>query len=136
METNTQEHKMAYYDWDNGAKIEDMRGKVFTRVTGSVGGNTLVFENASERFVFFHAQDCCESVDINDIVGDLEDLVGEPLVIAEEVRGATEPDVEHYESYTYTFYKFATRKGYVDVRWLGESNGYYSESVSLGRETV
>ena len=127
---------MAYYDWDNGAKIEDMRGKVFTRVTGSVGGNTLVFENASERFVFFHAQDCCESVDINDIVGDLEDLVGEPLVIAEEVRGATEPDVEHYESYTYTFYKFATRKGYVDVRWLGESNGYYSESVSLGRETV
>jgi hypothetical protein len=133
---NTKEHKMDYMDWESSAKIEDMRGKVFTRVFGSVGGDTLVFENASERFVFFHAQDCCESVDINDIVGDLEDLVGEPLVIAEEVHGATEPDVEHYESYTYTFYKFATRKGYVDVRWLGESNGYYSESVSLGRETV
>ena len=127
---------MAYDDWDNEAKIEDMRGKVFTRVTGSIGGDQLVFETATERFVFYHAQDCCESVDINDIVGDLEDLVGEPLFIAEEVSGATEPDVEHYESYTYTFYKFATRKGYVDVRWLGESNGYYSESVSLGRETV
>ena len=127
---------MAYDDWDNEAKIEDMRGKVFTRVTGSIGGDQLVFETATERFVFFHSQDCCESVDINDITGDLEDLVGEPLLIAEEVSGATEPDVEHYESYTYTFYKFATRKGYVDVRWLGESNGYYSESVSLGRELV
>jgi len=63
-------------------------------------------------------------------------LVGEPLLIAEQVSGAAEPDVEHYESYTYTFYKFATRKGYVDVRWLGESNGYYSEGVSLGRELV
>ena len=127
---------MGYMNWESLAKIEDMRGKVFTRVTGSVGGDQLVFENDTERFVFFHYQDCCESVDINDIAGDLEDLVGEPLLIAEEVSGATEPDEEHYESYTYTFYKFATRKGYVDVRWLGESNGYYSESVSLGRETV
>ena len=127
---------MDYTDWESSARIEYMRGKVFTRVTGSVGGQTLVFENDTERFVFFHYQDCCEHVDINDITGDLEDLVGEPLLIAEEVSGATEPDEEHYESYTYTFYKFATRKGYVDVRWLGESNGYYSESVSLGRELV
>ena len=122
---------MGYTDWRASAKIEDMVGKIFTRVSGVVGGGEMVFENDTERFVFFHYQDCCESVDINDIVGDLQDLVGEPLLIAEEVSGATEPDEEHYESYTYTFYKFATRKGYVDVRWLGESNGFYSESVSL-----
>jgi len=133
---NTKEHKMGYTDWKASAKIESMVGKIFTRVSGGVGSGEMVFENATERFVFFHAQDCCESVDINDITGDLEDLVGEPLWIAVEVSGATEPDVEHYESYTYTFYKFATRKGYVDVRWLGESNGYYSEGVSLGRELV
>ena len=129
---------MAYDDWESEVKIEDMRGKVFTRVTGSVGGDQLVFETATERFVFFHYQDCCESVDINDIVGDLEDLVGEPLLVAEEVSGETPVDFEEedHESVTWTFYKFATRKGYVDVRWLGESNGYYSESVSLGRELV
>ena len=117
--------------------MAQMLGKTFVRVSGSVDGDEMLFETATgERFMFAHQQDCCETVRINDITGDLQDLVGEPLLISEEVKGATEPDEEHYESYTYTFYKFATRKGYVDVRWLGESNGYYSESVSLGRETV
>ena len=122
---------------DTQKGMAQMLGKTFVQVTGSVGDGEMLFETASgERFMFAHQQDCCESVDINDIVGDLQDLVGEPLLVAEEVKGATEPDEEHYESYTYTFYKFATRKGYVDVRWLGESNGYYSESVELFVEGV
>ena len=127
---------MGYMDWKSEAKIEDMRGKVFTSVTET--GDTMVFENATDRYVFFHGQDCCESVGINDIVGDLSDLVGEPLLIADEVSGETPVgfEDEYHDSVTWTFYKFATRKGYVDVRWLGESNGYYSESVDLGYEKV
>jgi hypothetical protein len=138
MNTNNTEHKMDYENIVNTQKgLALMLGKTFVQVTGSVGGYEMTFETANgERFMFAHSQDCCESVDINDIVGDLQDLCGSPLLLAEEVKGATEPDEEHYESYTYTFYKFATRKGYVDVRWLGESNGYYSEGVSLGREIV
>jgi hypothetical protein len=113
-----------------------MVGRVFTSVTQD--GSEMVFENATERFVFFHSQDCCESVSIEDICGDLQDLVGEPLLIAEEVSGETPVDFneEEHDSVTWTFYKFATRRGYVDVRWFGESNGYYSEGVSLGKETV
>jgi len=128
---------MSYYDWDNSAKIEDMVGKVFTSVK-NVDGTELVFENDTERYVFFHSQDCCEHVRIEDIVGDLSDLEGEPLLIADEVSGETPADFNKrdHESVTWTFYKFATRKGYVDVRWLGESNGYYSESVDLGYEKV
>ena len=116
-----------------------MLGKTFVRVTGSVGSDEMTFETAQgERFMFAHQQDCCERVDINDIVGDLQDLVGTPLLVAEQVQGETPMDFEeeYHESVTWTFYKFATRKGYVDVRWLGESNGYYSESVDLFVEGV
>ena len=122
---------------DTQKGMEMMKGKTFVKVEGSVGSGEMLFVTAEgERFLFAHLQDCCETVDINDIVGDLQDLVGSPMLVAEEVKGATEPDEEHYESYSYTFYKFATLKGYVDVRWLGESNGYYSESVDLFVEGV
>jgi hypothetical protein len=125
-----------YYDYESSAKLTDMIGKVFTSVTET--GDTMVFENSTDRYVFFHSQDCCESVGINDIVGDLSDLVGEPLLVADEVSGEAPVgfEDEYHESVTWTFYKFATRKGYVDVRWLGESNGYYSERVDLGYEKV
>ena len=124
---------------DTQKGMAQMLGKTFVQVTGSVGGYEMLFETAQgERFMFAHSQDCCESVDINDIVGDLQDLVGEPLLLAEEVQGETPVDFNEaeYESVTWTFYKFATRKGYVDVRWLGESNGYYSEGVDLFVEGV
>ena len=124
---------------DTQKGMAQMLGKTFVQVSGAVGNFDLLFETANgERFMFSHQQDCCERVDINDIVGDLEDLVGEPLLVAEEVEGETPVDFNErdHESVTWTFYKFATRKGYVDVRWLGESNGYYSEGVDLFVEGV
>lgn len=121
------------------AKIEDMVGKVFTKVATS--DDMLIFENDVECYTFFHSQDCCEYVRIEDIVGDLSDLEGEPLVTASEETNLfdllknIDKEIKD-DSHTWTFYKFATRKGYVDVRWLGESNGYYSESVDLAYRKV
>lgn len=76
---------------------------------------------------FMHHQDCCESVYIEDIEGDLEDLVGSPILQAEEVT----EDNEQAECGMWTFYKFATLKGRVTVRFYGSSNGYYGVGVSM-----
>ena len=121
--------------WYNDTDIKEMQGKTFGIVFED--GEKLVFENDTERYIFYHFQSCCESVYIESISGDLNDLIGVPLLLAEEVSSDDEGPLNEYEdSYTWTFYKFATIKGYVDVRWYGSSNGYYSESVSLRKESV
>jgi hypothetical protein len=109
-------------------------------------GNQMTFESECGKvFTFYHEQDCCEHVRIEDVCGDLSDLVGSPLLVAEEVtnsdeyyelepksEGTGQPyDDDYYggEVSLWTFYKFATVKGSVTVRWVGTSNGYYSMGV-------
>jgi hypothetical protein len=110
--------------------IESMLGKIFSKVTTDEGQDSdeLSFHTSEgEVYTFKHHQDCCENVYIESIVGELPNLIGSPLLVAEE---STE-DVEGEECEMWTFYKFATVKGWVDVRWNGSSNGYYSVGVSL-----
>lgn len=100
------------------------------------GNDVLIFTtDTGRKFRFFHDQDCCESVSIEDICGDLNDLIGSPIVKAEEATSAENPQgvkaSDYQDSFTWTFYHFSTAKGTVTVRWYGESNGYYSESVDF-----
>jgi len=139
-------------DYDNEVPFEILAGKTFRSVeqTEVYNDDHIVFETVDgEILVLAHKQDCCESVYIEDICGDLGDLVGFPILLAEKVysegrgpirdeqgdfRDEYEEGEENYESdesYTWTFYKLSTIKGSVTIRWYGTSNGYYSESVEL-----
>ncbi|WP_436882584.1 DUF7448 domain-containing protein [Enterobacter asburiae] len=113
--------------------IQEMIGKTFDSVSVDAEKKELCFSWWADdrRFTFFHEQDCCESVWIEDITGDLADLEYSPITEAEVVTESGTSDSDGAESVTWTFFKFGTAKGCVTVRWCGESNGYYSECVSL-----
>lgn len=119
--------------------VDELHGLTLTKIENDDGAELRFFVSDGRVFKLFHGQDCCESVEIDDIEGDLQDLIGEPLLLAEEVSGVTRDEMEaaappcRYESYTWTFYRFATRKGRVTVRWFGTSNGYYSERVTFAQ---
>jgi len=82
----------------------------------------------------YHEQDCCESVYLESLTGSPDKLLYTPLIKAEERSNSPEM-VDSYTSQTWTFYTFASAKGYVDLRWHGESNGYYSESIDIDTES-
>ena len=101
----------------------------------NASNNEIVFTCASGNiFKMHHIQDCCESVTIEDICGDLNDLVGSIVLNAEESTSGENPEgvkPDYQDSFTWTFYKIDTTKGSVTIRWYGDSNGYYSESVDF-----
>jgi hypothetical protein len=90
-----------------------------------------------KSYKMFHKQDCCEGVNITSIVGDLESLIGSPIIVAREETDsegspADEQGPEYMDdSHTWTTYWFETETAKVRIRWLGTSNGYYSESVEI-----
>lgn len=117
-------------------KFETLLGLTLTDVRQD-GRERIVFKTDSGKsYMLWHRQDCCEGVEIEDVAGDYSDLVGSPILQAEEVEGKAN-EVPAWapragsESFTWTFYKLATIKGSVTIRWLGESNGYCSESVEF-----
>lgn len=115
-------------------RFEDLLGKILVHIDHDEQSLRL-HTSEGKKYLLYHEQDCCESVTIEDIQGNLDDLIGYPLLLAEEVVSTTNPPgyvpFDYQDSFTWTFYKFATIKGYVTVRWYGESNGSYSESVDF-----
>lgn len=114
--------------------ISELKGKVFREIRGMhKGSDEVVFTTDTHTYRMFHSFSCCESVDLDDVVGDPEDLVGTPILVAYEQNSNGVPPKEERDpdEYQWTFYRLATIKGTVTLRWYGTSNGYYSMGVSI-----
>lgn len=109
--------------------FEGLKDVTLSKVEQQGNDELHFYSNDGKHWKMHHHQDCCEGVSIEDIVGDLNDLIGSPILHASEETNSGENG--SCDSFTWTFYKLRTIKGDVTIRWYGSSNGYYSESVSF-----
>lgn len=119
--------------------FEKLLGRTVARIEGAdVGSESITFYcTDGANLTLYHSHECCESVEVSEIIGDIADLIDTPITLAEIAVSENETPADVVagesdylgESYTWTFYKLATVRGYVTLRWLGSSNGYYSERV-------
>jgi len=146
-----------YREYDNNNETVNfsiLKGKTLKSVVNN-GDELLFTTDDGEEYRQIYYEDCCASCSVEEIHGNLEDLVGSPILMAEEVS-SSEPNTElqakrakekseaeaadeyYYfeDSETWTFYKAATIKGSVTIRWYGSSNGYYSESPTFERINI
>lgn len=114
--------------------IEELVGETLTHIDVDPKEDRILLTTKSGRTILIHHdQDCCESVRIEGTDGDLRELIGKPIVQAthEAVdRGGPAPE-DADTSWTRTTLTFKVDGATVISRWIGESNGYYSEDVDL-----
>lgn len=122
-------------DEQNSFFKDKIIGKTIVEIRGAYSGSDHIsFKFSDNTYMkMYHSQSCCENVEVDDIVGDIDDLINAEILGAELVRSSDDgnPKDQYDSSYTWSFYKFRTHKGYVDLRWYGSSNGYYSETVDI-----
>src|ERR1700744_375770 len=74
---------MGYYD---RVEFKILEGKILHRISNN--GDEILFFTGEEQFKMYHLQDRYESVTVEDIRGDINDLIGSPILLAEEVSSS------------------------------------------------
>lgn len=120
----------------NKSLFEEMVGRTITSISGlHVGSEEVIFKcSDGTRWRMYHDCHCSNNVEIAELHGEIDHLIGSPIVFAYESTNEDDQPSEDSTSWTWTFYRIATDKGTVVLRWLGESDGYCSESVELEME--
>lgn len=133
---------MSYVNYEDRCDISVLVGKIITEITKDRESHpeelVLTLDDGT-KYMMYHSQSCCETVYLEDINGDLEDLIGSPILEAScrTLDNENPPGVkpEYQDDYLWTFYHLVTAKGTVVLRWYGDSNGYYSVEVTFGKVT-
>ena len=123
------------------AEVEALIGQTIERISLAKDSTNytvaVVINTRDTSYLMFHQQDCCEQVYLEDTIGKWQHLAGKEIVHAEETtkERAKEEGVWWTDSSTWTFYNIRSTRGDVTMRWLGVSNGYYSEAVDMVQGT-
>lgn len=115
------------------AELASLNGKVIQKITGlsKYSDEVDIFTTDGGHYRFYHSQSCCENVSLEDYDLSTHSIDGGTVINAYESSNPPNPPECTAESFTWTFYKIETTKGGLWMRWLGTSNGWYSESVNF-----
>lgn len=103
---------------------EELIGSTVEKLYVTPGEQVLYFVCKDKQVALSAEGDCCSSSYFNDING-IDALIGGKVLEIKEVdcpRAAIESDCELVQFYGI---KIVTNKGYVDIVFRNESNGYY-----------
>jgi hypothetical protein len=113
-------------------EFSDLVGEVLDAVDIDKEENQILLTTRSgRRFMVYHEQDCCESVRMVGQDGSFDKLIGKPIIEARDFAVDTGESESDYDSQTTTTLVFRVDDQTVISRWIGDSNGYYSESVDI-----
>lgn len=117
--------------WNNDVDISEFIGKIFTKIE-----DNSIFYTAEKQYEMYHSQDCCESVDLQEIIGDISDIIFEEIINAYITDEEGENPEYASEAQEWTNFHIASAKGEVVFRWFGSSNGYYGTGVSISVKDI
>jgi hypothetical protein len=116
-------------------ELFQLKGEHGRRVNIDERNHEVRFETDKHKVRIYHMQDCCESVKLVKVIGRLGNIDG--VITLAEMDKRDEPPFEHEfkknynDSHTWTGVFIETTKGRLEFWFLGESNGYYGESVEV-----
>lgn len=114
---------------NNEIILNGIIGKTITNITGLCkdSESVCIYFSDESKIEFQHDQNCCESVYLADFETDIDRIKGSKVIEAYESTN----EFVSGDSETWTFYHINTTAYSLFMRWMGESNGYYSESVDI-----
>ena len=116
-----------------------LKGQTIRKIIALNTGSLKIFTD-KYKYHLYHEQDCCENVRLVKIIGDIDNILNEEIIFAEEDAGANDPDwhtgYNYDDHHTWTKFVLGTKNANVEFWFLGESNGYYSEHISIKIEEI
>lgn len=116
-------------------EFKDLIGETLEYVDQDPELNEILLTTKSgRRIMIYHEQNCCERVRIVDTAGNWHDLIGKVIVEVDELvedKSYSLGDEPDDVSATQTILTFRVDDATIISRWIGESNGYYSETVDI-----
>lgn len=119
---------MSFKDFPVRKDFDELIGKTLIKIEKFADSLQFITSD-NDWYAIFNME--LSSAEIEDVCGDLGDLLSTPILVSERVDEKIEYDGDTETQWS--FLKFSTIKGSVTIRFYEESSPYYSASMELYR---